>query len=217
MCYSINPPNLNNTLILLKIRSVNSIARNLKRHILEGSRIYLSDGGASKKRSLLRVAHRRKSHGRRSETTRADNARRGLRREQRGSRSIRAPSDPIPRVPIHAGKCSTETIPRNSQTSTPTCATIHAGRIPTPRSRFNHKWRHEAREGDDARKRRERESFCAEEGKGLDALAFHNTVAVYWSDVRAQRSRTKRERKGGGGGNGERVGKEGRNWNERMK
>lgn len=212
MCYSINPPILNNTLILLKIRSVNSIARNLKRHILEGSRIYLSDGGASKKRSLLRVAHRRKSHGRRSETTRADNARRGLRREQRGSRSIRAPSDPIPRVPIHAGKCSTETIPRNSQTSTPTCATIHAGRIPTPRSRFNHKWRHEAREGDDARKRRERESFCAEEGKGLvDALAFHNTVAVYWSDVRALRSRTKRERKGGGGGNGERVGKEGRN------
>lgn len=213
MCYSINPPILNNTLILLKIRSVNSIARNLKRHILEGSRIYLSDGGASKKRSLLRVAHRRKSHGRRSETTRADNARRGLRREQRGSRSIRAPSDPIPRVPIHAGKCSTETIPRNSQTSTPTCATIHAGRIPTPRSRFNHKWRHEAREGDDARKRRERERrFCAEEGKGLvDALAFHNTVAVYWSDVRAQRSRTKRERKGGGGGNGERVGKEGRN------
>lgn len=39
--------------------------------------------------------------------------------EQRG---IRAPSDPIPRVPI-AGKSSTETIPRNSQTSrTPTCS-----------------------------------------------------------------------------------------------
>lgn len=51
------------------------------------------------------------------------------------------------------------------------------------------------------REREERERrFCAEEGKGLvDALAFHNTVAVYWSDVRAQRSRTKRERKGGGG------------------
>lgn len=63
------------------------------------------------------------------------------------------------------------------------------------------------------REREERERrFCAEEGKGLvDALAFHNTVAVYWSDVRALRSRTKRERKGGGGGNGERVGKEGRN------
>lgn len=44
---------------------------------------------------------------------------------------------------------------------------------------------------------RERERcFCTEKGKGLDALAFgfHNTVAVYWSDVRAQRSRTKRER-----------------------
>lgn len=55
--------------------------------------------------------------------------------------------------------------------------------------------------------------LSTEEGKGLDALAFgfHNTVAVYWSDVRAQRSRTKREkeREREGMTRERRVGKEG--------
>lgn len=136
------------------------VAHNLKRHILEGSRIYLSRTEArqgSKKRSGGSVTRRPQTeepHRRRSETTRADNAR--LRREQRGSRSILAPSDPIPRVPIRAGKCSTETIPRNSQTSTPTRSTQAANPCAAYRrvaDSITSGATRRGRRGDDARKR----------------------------------------------------------------